>query len=231
MMDRTTYELIENYMLLCMKDNAHDKEHIYRVLYVALDIASGEENVDYDVLVCACLLHDIGRQEQFEDPSLCHAEVGAKKACGFLAANGFSAEFARKVSSCIRAHRYRADSQPESLEAKILFDADKIDVSGAIGIARTIFYGAQVPAPLYTVLPDGRVSDGSEDEEPSFFQEYKYKLEGLYSKFYTARGTQIASERRDAAVSFYESMLKEVRDSYSTGSKILKDLIDGQSGE
>ena len=80
MMDRTTYELIENYMLSWMKDSAHDKDHIYRVLYNALDIASGEEMVDYDVLVCACLLHDIGRQEQFEDPGLCHAEEGAKKA-------------------------------------------------------------------------------------------------------------------------------------------------------
>ncbi|MCR1842664.1 HD domain-containing protein [Murimonas intestini] len=229
MMDRTTYELIENYMLSWMKDSAHDKDHIYRVLYNALDIASGEEMVDYDVLVCACLLHDIGRQEQFEDPGLCHAEEGAKKAFNFLAANGFSEEFARKVSSCIRAHRYRSDSRPESIEAKILYDADKIDVTGAVGIARTIFYGGQLSEPLYTVSPDGVVSDGSEDKEPSFFQEYKYKLEGLYTKFYTARGTQIASERRDAAVSFYESMLKEVRDSYSTGSRIFKDLIDGQS--
>ena len=171
MMDRTTYELIENYMLSWMKDSAHDKDHIYRVLYNALDIASGEEMVDYDVLVCACLLHDIGRQEQFEDPGLCHAEEGAKKAFNFLAANGFSEEFARKVSSCIRAHRYRSDSRPESIEAKILYDADKIDVTGAVGIARTIFYGGQLSEPLYTVSPDGVVSDRSEDKEPTLFQE------------------------------------------------------------
>lgn len=106
-MDRTTYGLIENYMLSWMKDSAHDKEHIYRVLYTALDIASTEENVDNDVLICSCLLHDIGRQEQFEDPSLCHAAVGAGKAFDFLTANGFSDEFARKVSACIRFHRYR----------------------------------------------------------------------------------------------------------------------------
>lgn len=228
MMDRTTYGIIENYMLSCMKDSAHDKEHIYRVLYTALDIASTEENVDNDVLICSCLLHDIGRQEQFDDPSLCHAAVGAGKAFDFLTANGFSDDFARKVSACIRSHRYRADSQPESLEAKILFDADKIDVTGAIGIARTIFYGGQLSEPLYTVKPDGEVSDGTDDERSSFFQEYKYKLESLYTKFYTARGTQIAAERQSAAVSFYESMLKEVQDSYSTGSRIFEELMDGQ---
>ena len=45
----------------CMGDSAHDKEHIYRVLYSALDIAQGEAGVDYDVLIAACLLHDIAR--------------------------------------------------------------------------------------------------------------------------------------------------------------------------
>lgn len=53
-MNRETYEKLENYMLECMNDSAHDKEHIYRVLYSALDIASCEEDVDYDVLISAC---------------------------------------------------------------------------------------------------------------------------------------------------------------------------------
>lgn len=58
-MKTENFSLFENYMISCMGDSAHDKEHIYRVLYNALDIASKEENVDYDVLICACLLHDI----------------------------------------------------------------------------------------------------------------------------------------------------------------------------
>ena len=69
-MTNDTYNLIENYMLACMEDSAHDKEHIYRVLYNALEIARAGECVDYDVLMAACLLHDIGRKEQFENPSL-----------------------------------------------------------------------------------------------------------------------------------------------------------------
>ncbi len=48
-MTRETYILIENYMKMCMQDSAHDKEHVYRVLYTALEIAEVEDNVDYDV--------------------------------------------------------------------------------------------------------------------------------------------------------------------------------------
>lgn len=225
-MEKTKYHLIEKYMLECMSDSAHDKEHIYRVLFVALDIADSEKNVNYDILICSCILHDIGREEQFKKPKLCHAVVGAEKAYSFLINNNFSIDFAKQVALCIKSHRYRANNQPESIEAKILFDADKIDVTGTLGIARTILYTAQVNEPLYSIDENGDVLDGSKDKEPSFFQEYKYKLENLYSKFYTNRGSEIANERMNSAINFYESMIKEVTSSYNIGktklTKILK---------
>ncbi len=83
-MNREIYCLLEDFMLCSMDDAAHDKEHIYRVLYNALEIAKTEKAVDHDVLIAACLLHDIGRKEQFENPSLCHAAVGSEKAYQFL---------------------------------------------------------------------------------------------------------------------------------------------------
>lgn len=221
-MKRDTYLLLENYMLSCMEDSAHDKEHIYRVLYNALDIAQTEENVDYDVLICACLLHDIGRKEQSENPGVCHAAAGAKKAARFLSEHGFSEEFTEKVCACIRSHRYREDNLPQSIEAKILFDADKVDVSGAVGIARTLVYKGQIGEPLYSLTSEGQVSDGENDREPSFFQEYKYKLENLYDRFFTARGRELAGMRREAAVSFYNSMLREIKGTYENGSKNLR---------
>ena len=69
-MDRKTYSLLENFMLASTSDSAHAREHIYRVLHSALAIAKTEENVDYDILLAACLLHDVGRPEQFENPDL-----------------------------------------------------------------------------------------------------------------------------------------------------------------
>jgi len=59
------YNIIENYMYECMKDAAHDPEHIFRVLYLSLNIASKRiEKINFDILIASCLLHDIGREEQ-----------------------------------------------------------------------------------------------------------------------------------------------------------------------
>ena len=71
-MKQKDYQCWESYMLSCMGDTAHDREHIYRVLYQAMELAKGEAGVDYEVLTAACLLHDIGRKERSEDPSVCH---------------------------------------------------------------------------------------------------------------------------------------------------------------
>lgn len=223
-MDKKTYRLIEDYMISCMTDSAHDREHIYRVLYIAMDIGETEKGVDYDVLISACLLHDIGRKEQFEDPSRCHAEVGARKSYDFLLSNGFGKEFAERVAACIRTHRFRADAPPGSLEAKILFDADKVDVTGALGIARTLLYNGEVSEPIYTVLLGGQVSDGTGDKAPSFFREYKYKLENIHKKLFTKRGREIATERQKAATAFYRGLLGEVNDTYSMRKALEKKL-------
>lgn len=225
-MNKQNYTLIENYMLSCMEDSAHGKDHIYRVLYQALRIAKTEENVDYDVLITACLLHDVGRKEQFADPKVCHAMAGAEKAYTFLMENGFDKDFSEKIRHCIQAHRYRESNQPQTLEAKILFDADKLDVVGAMGIARTLLYKGKMEEPLYSLLEDGNVSDGMGDKTPSFFQEYKYKLEGLYSKFYTKKATELAKERQVAAADFYNSLYKEVQDSYGNGKEELEKFIE-----
>lgn len=224
-MTQETYDLIENYMLSCMEDSAHDREHVYRVLYNALEIAESETATDYDVLITACLLHDIGRKEQFADPTLCHAMVGGEKAFGFLRSHGFDGEFSGKVRHCIQTHRFRRSRQPESLEAKILFDADKLDATGALGIARTLMYKGNVAEPIYTRLPDGSISDGTQDNAPCFFREYKVKLEKLYDRFYTAKGGQMAQERRKIAAAFYESLYREVNHGNDSGREILRKWI------
>lgn len=225
-MNRDKYLLLENYMMSCMKDSVHDKEHIYRVLYNALEIAKAEAEVDYDVLIGACLLHDIGRNEQFKNPTLCHAMVGGDKAYRFLVEHGFEKDYAETVKHCIQTHRYRKTNLPQSIEAKILFDADKLDVSGAIGVARTLVYRGIVSEPLYTLLSDGTISDGKNDEQPSFFREYKYKLENVYDSFYTARAAELAKGRRQAAVEFYNNLYKEVNDSYANGKEELRKILD-----
>lgn len=223
-MTRNEFDRLDQYMQQSMKDSAHDREHVYRVLYSAMDIAKTENDVDYDILITACLLHDIGRQAQIENPSLCHATVGSEMAYHYLISADYEENFAKKVSDCIASHRFRKDQPPKSLEAKILFDADKLDVTGAMGIARTLLYAGRLSGPLYNLKADGTVSDGTADTTLSFFQEYKFKLERLYDRFFTQRGKEIAAQRKQAAQDFYHSLLQEVKDSYA-GKEQLPDLF------
>ena len=224
-MTREIYQTIENYMRATMADSAHDCEHVYRVLYNALEIAKTEE-VNYDILIAACLLHDIGRPDQIADRNLCHAQVGSEKAYKFLLEMGFDADFAEAVRHCILTHRFRKNLPPQTMEAKILFDADKLDVTGAIGIARTLLYQGTLTEPLYRQLPDGTISDGTHDIGHSFFREYKFKLEKLYDRFYTQRGTELAQARRKIARDFYESLYMEVSCGYQDGHSALNTCLE-----
>lgn len=225
-MTKEAFKSLEEYMASSMGDSAHDKEHVYRVLYSALEIAKEEPDVNYDILIAACLLHDIGRKEQLADPSLCHAAVGAEKAYDYLVDHGFSEDFARQVRHCIQVHRFRKAMPPQTIEAKILFDADKLDVTGALGIARTLVYKGATTAPLYTRRPDGTICDGTVNEETSFFREYKFKLEKLYDRFYTAAGARMAQDRKTIASAFYEALYREVTQGDTTGKETLASLLE-----
>ena len=209
-MDKAVYGKIEQYMLLRSDAFAHDSLHIYRVLKMALRIAENYAEVNLDVLTAACLLHDIGREAQFKDPSLCHAVEGGKMACDFLRGLGWSEADCLHVKDCITSHRFRNEFRPGTIEAKILFDSDKLDVTGALGIARSFIYMGQVGIPLYSV-DEGKVLDGAGKDEPdSFFKEYHVKLKKLYDGFYTEEAKNIAQKRRVFLKNFYDELLEEV---------------------
>ncbi|MEN6314741.1 MAG: HD domain-containing protein [Clostridiaceae bacterium] len=224
-MQKDIYAKIEKYMLSCMNDGAHDCQHIYRVLYSALDLST-EFSVDKDVVIAASLLHDIGREEQFRNPECDHAIIGAQMAYDYLKGIGWPEDKASHVKACISTHRYRNDNLPSSIEAKILFDADKLDAAGTLGIARTLAYNGIVSRPLYCVDESGDVLDGNSNEEDSFFKEYNWKLKNVYGRFFTDRGKRLAEERRKASIDFYESMYREVRSIHKTGMHILGEILD-----
>lgn len=228
-MTRETYRIIENHMLQCMdpRDYAHGAEHVYRVLHAAMDIAAHEKDVDCDILICACLLHDIGRKAQAEDPSVCHAAKGAEMAKSFLLENGFTEEFSDRVAACILAHRFRKGVPCDTIEAKILFDADKLDVSGAIGIARTLYYGALFSEPLYSRDENGEILDGTvKTGEHSFLHEWNFKLKKIYQGFHTVRAAEIAAERKTIAEAFCKSILTESLEAEKMGHQLLRNHID-----
>lgn len=227
-MTREEFHRIEAYMLSQMNDTAHDPRHIYRVLDAALDIASAEEGVDMDVLLAACLLHDIGRDGQAANPGLSHAQIGADMAYTFLAESGWPQEKAAHVRDCVASHRYRGGNRPQSIEAKILFDADKLDATGAMGIARTLLYGGQIGEPLYLLDEEGGIMMAETDEEKStFFQEYHYKLKKLYGAFHTKRAAGLAVKREKNAQAFYEALREEIESNRAAGERQLNKVLTG----
>lgn len=225
MIDRALIFDCERYMLDCLKnDMAHDPQHMYRVLKLALDIADHEENVNRDILVVSCLLHDIGRKAQKDDPSLCHAEVGGEMAFQFLIQQGIDAETAEAVRSAIQAHRFRSKHKPESIEAKILFDADTIDATGAMGIARSLQYEGNGAIPIYNVDSAGNLLLGSIHQPDSFLREYEFKLKNLYDRLFTRHGREIAETRRLAAQQFCDALTGEIKEGHTTLPSVLKRL-------
>lgn len=224
-MNNAFYETILAYMRHCMRDAAHDVEHVQRVLYSALDIARFEA-ADLDVLVPACLLHDIGRPAQFANPEVDHALEGGAMAYAFLRENGVGKVQAAAVRAAIESHRFRSAAPPESLEAKILFDADKLAVTGAIGVARTLLYQGKVGHPLYSTAPTGEILPGdTPGEGPSFAREYHFKLQGISGGFYTQRAAAIAAQRQALADAFYEELLRHAAHGRTEGEALLQAFL------
>ena len=223
-MTREGYGAIEKIMLSYMEDSAHDTQHVYRVLGSALKIAKAHPEAELDVLVAACLLHDIGRGVQNRNPGVSHAEAGAEMALQHLLALGWDAARAGRVADAVRAHRFRSDAPPETIEAKILYDADKLEVAGAMGVARTLLYQGAMGEPLYRVDGRGEALDGHEDE-PGFMNEYVYKLSRLYGGFFTPEAEAMAAPRAKAARDFYENLLGEARSASPLAARLNEVLL------
>lgn len=222
------FENLKKYMESCMRDSAHDTGHIQRVLDAALILARKEKQVDTDVLIAAALLHDIGREEQFRTGES-HASVGARMAKAYLLEQGESEAFAQRVSDCIRTHSFRKNDPPATIEAKLIYEADKLDVVGVLGIARTFLYQGRMGEPIYSLSPDGAVLGGDE-KEPSFYSEYRHKLMRLPARFLTAEGKKQAARRAERAAAFEAALRAEVAVSEAgSGWRVLpKDAAAGQ---
>jgi uncharacterized protein len=218
------YRKVEKYMLSCM-EGVHDSEHARRVLFYALDIASTEPEADIDIVVVASLLHDIGRAEQSKDGKTDHAVCGASMAAQWLRKQGYAKEFVDAVSDCISSHRFRSGEEPKTIEAKIVFDADKVDTTGAIGLARAIAYGAEEAEPFYLVDKDGQVSDGKDDKKNSLLKEYWKKFKVINDRFCTKRGKELALERTAILEKTIAAIISEARACYANAEEAARKLL------
>jgi len=193
------------------KNSSHDWEHTDRVCKIALHIAK-TENADSEIVEIASWLHDIAREEQNESAGkICHAERGAVLAKEILERNDFPKEKTEKVCHCIARHRFKKGEAPESLEAKILYDADKLDSIGAIGLGRAFQFSGEVGSKLHnsdiTYIEDTK--EYSADD--TAWREFCVKLKKVKDSMFTREGKRIAQSRHKFMVDFFERLEKEVK--------------------
>ncbi|WP_456474800.1 HD domain-containing protein, partial [Candidatus Pyrohabitans sp.] len=187
-LDEVFQELYEQVRVEMGAGGAHDFDHVERVLKLAVRIAR-EEGASIEVVRFAALLHDIERAREDKGEVECHALASAERAKQLLLERGLSEEFAERVAECIRSHRFRRNTTPESLEAKVLSDADKLDATGAVGIARAYLFGGAHGQRVWEVEPKKeRFYPGMRASEYSPRTEYELKLARLKQRMFTASG-------------------------------------------
>lgn len=182
-------------------DTAHDFEHVLRVTALAVRLAEAE-GADVEIVRTAALLHDIG----LDNGRVGHEEVAAQRAREILA--GQPREQVEAVAHAIRCHRFRAGPPPETLEAKCLFDADKLDAIGAIGVGRAFAYSGAIGQRLWgQVAPD---YTGYKKEDHTPVHEFVVKLAKIKDRLATETGRRIGCERHAFMQAFFERLDQEV---------------------
>lgn len=189
------------------ESSGHDWWHVYRVWQLAKRICETEPKAKREVVELAALLHDIA-DWKFHGGDL---EAGPKAARKWLESNNASEEIIAHVEDIIRDTSFKGagvNLKLKSLEAKIVFDADKLDAIGAIGIARTFAYGGHQNRTIY--------DPGLEPTHHSTFEEYSSSRSHTINHFYekllllknlmqTGEGKKLSTSRHH----FMEIYLKE----------------------
>lgn len=200
--------------------SAHNLDHIFRVYELCMKIARTEKNVDMDILIPSALLHDIARVEESKDSSgqTDHALLGSEVAEIILKKQNYNFEAIEKIKHCIRSHRFRSNREPQSIEAKILFDADKLDAIGAVGIARSFMLAGQYGQSLNSEntsekdldlnsADNGRLKDVSKH---SPMIEYEVKFKKIPASLYTETAKKIGLKRIEYMQKYFERLDDEM---------------------
>ena len=187
---------------------SHAWDHTERVLQLCLRIGR-EEKADLDILSLAAVLHDIGRSEEDRtNGKICHSEAGAALARTILEAHGVPEDAITRVAHCIETHRFRKKTVPATKEAKVLFDADKLDSIGAVGIGRAFLFAGEVGARLHNKDRD-IAKTLPYSKEDTAYREYMVKLRWVKERIFTREGRRIAEERHRFMVEFFDRLDKE----------------------
>ncbi|MFW9854170.1 MAG: HD domain-containing protein [Candidatus Thorarchaeota archaeon] len=202
---------------LASKKPTHDWDHTLRVLNLAHRIASKETRpVEALTLDLAVYLHDVAREKEDESGGkIDHVHEGVKLAREILEREGFSDPTIQRICDCIQTHRFRkkkGENQPQTVEAEILFDADKLDSIGAIGVARAFMYAGENGFGLYREPPP-EYKPKNRNVDPSVHTpniEFEVKLRKIKNVLFTEEGRRIADSRHAIMKEFFQRLRLEI---------------------
>lgn len=189
-------------------DPVHGFDHVLRVYQMAERLAE-IEGADLKIVRAAVLLHDAQSNSTERDD---HQHASASFARQVLQSENWDEQAISAVEHCIRAHRFRDQREmPATLEAQILYDADKLDAIGAIGVARAIAYAAMDRNPAYAPPSPAFIRSGSVEpgERYSAYHEYLFKLSKLKHRLYTKSARAIAEGRHRVMAEFFDQLVAE----------------------
>ncbi|EJG1633055.1 HD domain-containing protein [Vibrio parahaemolyticus] len=129
-------------------DAAHDIEHVKRVVKTAKQLCD-EENADIAIVLPAAYLHDCFTYPKDHPNRKQSSAIAAKKAIAYLESIQYPQHYHDAIAHAIEAHSFSANIRPNTLEAQIVQDADRLDALGAIGVTRCIQVSTHFNAQLY----------------------------------------------------------------------------------
>ncbi len=189
-------------------NGCHAWDHTERVLALCMHIGK-KEHANLEVLELSAILHDICKPEEMKlKGTICHATKGAQIASQILAKYNLPKETIDAVTHCIETHRNKTDKKPFSLEAKILFDSDKIDGLGAHGVGRLFMFASVIGARLHDKNVDLKNTTPYSKDDTAY-REFLVSNSKLHEKMLTKEGKKIAQERSKFMKDFFERMNKE----------------------
>jgi uncharacterized protein len=189
-------------------DGAHDIGHIGRVFANAMRIQSTEGG-DAELLAAAVFLHDCVSVEKNSPLRAQASRLAAEKASGILAEMGWQRDRVEATAHAIAAHSFSAGIPPETLEAKILQDADRLDAIGMVGVARLFYIGGRMGSALYDAA-DPKADHRPLDDKQFALDHFPAKLFKLAEGFQTETGRALAHERDRRLHLFRDMMLEEI---------------------
>ncbi len=185
---------------------AHGLEHTKNVLKNAIEI-SEKEGGDIDIIVAAAILHDVANYKETKNGVECHAIEGAKMAKDILGELDFPKEKIDAVCYAIKVHRKSTHTKPETKEAAIIQDADRLDCLGISLIVRFLQSSGKYGTPLYD--SESKNTEEHWSKKPAINHIIEKLEKNKPEKFNTEYARHVAREKYDYALDFVNKFIKE----------------------